>query len=224
MQYRKEQKFIISKREFDRIKVQLDLLMKPDENAKDGEYLVRSLYFDTVNDHDLLTSLSGVMHKSKLRLRVYPPKMDEIKLELKEKVGYDGLKTSVSISREQAEELMKSQYSFLLKYESEAAKKIYLHLASRPFFPKVVVEYKRIVLKHPVSNTRVTYDYDAMATRAYKTFFDEDVLGSRVHDKAIGVLEVKYDNFLLSTIKQTLEGVDELRTANSKYANARLIF
>ena len=224
MQYRKEHKYIISKREFERIKGKIELLMKPDENGKNGEYCVRSLYFDTVNDYDLQASLSGVMHKSKVRLRIYPPKMDEIKLELKQKAGYDGLKTSVSITRQQAEDMMKSRYRFLLESGGDDARRIYLHLASKHYVPKLAVEYRRNVYKHPVSNTRITFDYDARSTMAYKTFFDENFVGSRIHDKSLGVLEVKYDNFLLSTIKQTLEGVDELRSANSKYALGRLIF
>ena len=51
-----------------------------------------------MSNDDLCDSVFGHFEKSKIRIRVYPPDLDRVILELKEKKGFDGVKTQVEIT------------------------------------------------------------------------------------------------------------------------------
>ncbi len=223
-QYRKELKYVITNSDFLKIKGMLNAYTQPDENQSNGFYYVRTLYFDTCNDDDLRSSVYGTMDKTKLRLRMYPPKSDEVKLEMKIKSGFDGHKTSVSISKDEAMMMMKSRYAFLLEKADDNSLNIYRHLFRYSYMPRVITEYKRCAFVHPVSNIRITYDYDIRASEAYITFLKNRVPAIPLFKNDQGVLEIKYDNILLSSIKDLMKYIDKSTEANSKYANSRLLF
>jgi len=206
-----------------KLKGRLSAYMKPDENMIDGHYLVRSLYFDTPNDFDLYSSIFGFMDKSKIRLRIYPPKMDDIKLELKEKHGYDGMKTIVNISKKEAAALIKSRYKFLLNNPDESAAKLFEHLSTNAYAPRTVIEYKRTAYKHPVSSARVTFDYDVRISQNHTSFFKAHFSGMPAIERSEGILEIKYNDILLGSIKDILKDIDNLNIASSKYIESRLL-
>lgn len=221
--YRKEYKYIIPIICFMKLRGRLSVYMKPDENMSDGYYKVRSLYFDTTNDYDLYSSVFGFMEKSKIRLRIYPNKMDDVRLELKQKNGYDGMKTIVNITRDEADLLIKSRYKFLLNKNDESALKLYNHLSSNAYAPRTIVEYKRTAYKHPVSDARITFDYNVRISQNYNTFFDTHFSGMPAIEHTEGILEVKYNDILLRPIKDILKEIDDLNIASSKYVESRLL-
>lgn len=84
---RKEVKYILDKVTYYQLSHILNQVLKPDiHNQKDG-YLVRSLYFDTLNDKDFQDKEDGVYERRKIRLRVYNPQDDFAFLEIKQKTG-----------------------------------------------------------------------------------------------------------------------------------------
>lgn len=206
-----------------KLKGRLSAYMKPDENMVNGHYTVRSLYFDTPNNYDLYSSIFGFMDKSKIRLRIYSDNINDIKLELKEKHGYDGMKTIVNITKDEAQQLIKSRYKFLLRKQDESAIKLYEHLSSNIYAPKTIVEYKRTAYKHPVSSARVTFDYDMRVSQNYTAFFKEHFTGMPAIEQTEGILEIKYNDILLTSIKDILKDIDNLNTASSKYIESRLL-
>lgn len=222
--YRKELKYIISIREFNKLRRKIAAYMKPDKNLVNGYYVVRSLYFDTIGNSDLFGSLHGHMQKSKIRLRMYPPNMEDIKLEMKEKSGSDGRKIWVNVSKDEVNDLMHCRYNFLLQRETQAAQKIYNKLVTNAYMPKTIVEYKRTAYYLPVSDTRVTFDYDVGISETFRTFFKERIITTPVAQRNYGVLEVKYNDMLLGVIKNILKDMDCLNEANSKYVQSRLLF
>lgn len=221
--YRKELKYIVPAECFMKLKGRLSAYMKPDENMVNGYYLVRSLYFDTPNDFDLYSSIFGFMDKSKIRLRIYPPDMDNIKLELKQKFGYDGMKEIINISREDANAFLKRKYKFLMNTNDESAARIYAHLSSKAYSPKTIIQYKRAAYKHPVSKIRITFDYDIRISENYNAFFKEHFSGTPAIEPSEGILEIKYNGILLSSIKDILKDIDNLNVASSKYVESRLL-
>jgi len=221
---RKELKYVITVSEFMRLKRKIVAYLRADKNMQNGFYQVRSLYFDTFDNVDLFDSILGSSEKSKVRLRVYPPDTEFINLELKEKNGSDGFKTSVAVTREEADSLLKARYSFLLKKQSPEAIRIYTRLASGGYFPKSIVEYKRSAFYLPVSDTRITFDYDVGVSPIPSLFFNKKILTTAVSERNIGVLEIKYNDFLLGALKDVLENIDNLNEANSKYMQSRLLF
>ena len=63
---RKEIKYIVPLDKALAVGEQLDRLLQRDEHCMDGPYLVRSLYFDSVNQIDFAEKLAGVMDRKKV--------------------------------------------------------------------------------------------------------------------------------------------------------------
>ena len=79
---RKEIKYIVPLAKALAVREQLDRLLQRDEHCADGPYLVRSLYFDSVNQIDFAEKLAGVSERKKVRLRIYGGDASLCKLEI----------------------------------------------------------------------------------------------------------------------------------------------
>ena len=97
---RHELKYLITPAELTVLRNTLAPLMQLDQGH---EYLIRSLYFDTINDDALEEKIAGVGNRKKYRIRIYNFSDRVIKLECKSKYGDLISKQSVSIPRELAD-------------------------------------------------------------------------------------------------------------------------
>ncbi|MEG0963063.1 MAG: polyphosphate polymerase domain-containing protein [Lachnospiraceae bacterium] len=220
--YRKEIKYIIPIVKFAQLRHHLSAYLTQDMHAGSEGYLVRTLYFDSEYDRDMQDVLDGLFKKSKIRLRMYAPDDHEVKLEYKQKFGSDGRKQTILISREEAKQMMDTNYSFLLEKEEPLALQCYKRLMLGAYRPKVIVEYKRIAYLYASNNIRITFDYDVASCPVVEDFL-RPVFGKiPMMLPDIGVLEVKYDGFLPTPFKEALAPIDSLATSNSKYLQARL--
>ncbi len=69
---RHEEKYVIGPHIEAVLRTRLKRLLRPDPNAgPSGDYLIRSLYFDDVEDSALYDKISGVGRRQKIRLRTY---------------------------------------------------------------------------------------------------------------------------------------------------------
>lgn len=59
MKYRHEVKCEISENDFYVLRQRLRAVMKPDAHTVDGKYLIRSLYFDNLDDKALKEKING---------------------------------------------------------------------------------------------------------------------------------------------------------------------
>ena len=121
--FRHEYKYLISYEEMLKLRAKLDKLLTIDRDY--NGYMIRSLYFDSLNDVDYYEKLDGAMNRKKIRLRIYEYNSDKVKLEIKNKYDEHQLKETLVISRAAAEELIKGNYSILLNSDNDIAKKIY---------------------------------------------------------------------------------------------------
>ena len=88
--YRRELKYEISFADYLAIRQRLRPVMKPDEHAlEDGRYVVRSVYFDNIEDKVLREKISGVAKREKFRIRYYNDDLSFISLE--KKLKYNNL-------------------------------------------------------------------------------------------------------------------------------------
>ena len=186
-------------------------------------YLVRSLYFDSYDNADYWDKDFGANYRKKIRLRVYSPQASSAKLELKEKTGAMQRKQSLTISREEALEMINGNYDILLDHDEELAGFLYTKMTSELYTPRTVVEYDRVAFGTNENNIRLTIDTGIRANEGDFNIFDENLQLYPVMSIDRGVLEVKYNNFLLSYIKDVIECVDSLETSVSKYMLARKI-
>lgn len=77
---RKEIKYAISFIDESIIANRLRLVMDCDPHNGTQGYLVRSLYFDTLQNQDYFEKMDGLENRKKIRLRIYDPKDQSAKL------------------------------------------------------------------------------------------------------------------------------------------------
>lgn len=216
--FRHEYKFVIPYEEMLSLRMKLNKLLDIDQSY--NGYMIRSLYFDSVNDDDYFDKLNGEMERKKIRLRIYDSSGSLIKLELKAKYDYHQLKESLIIDKCDAEELIKGNYSVLLNYKEEVAKRIYLILMEGYYKPKVIIEYKRIAYKGK-STTRITFDFEIKSSTEVTKFFNKDINYIDTIDRKDIVLEVKFDRLLEPYISVILDKYISRSQSVSKYIMGR---
>lgn len=216
--FRHELKYVISYEMMLQLRSKFNDLLTIDRD--DNGYMVRSLYFDSVDDNDYYEKLGGEINRKKIRLRIYSPDSDYVKLEIKAKYDYHQLKESLIIDKKTAKEIINGNYNILLNYNDEVARKIYVILVKGYYRPKVVIEYNRIAYKTETT-TRITFDYNIRKTNNIEDFFKENINYCKLTDETEVVLEVKFDRFLEPYINEILNNCTSRMQSVSKYLIGR---
>lgn len=220
---RQEKKYLIGTEEAYKLNHYLSSLLTGDKHNGLSGYMVRSLYFDTIYDNDFNDKVEGVELRRKIRLRVYNADDEFALLEMKQKEGMNQLKRSLRITRKEAEELSKRNYSVLLNHKEDFAKECYAIMNMQCYLPKTIVQYNRKAFVAKENNTRITIDSNILSTETCFNLFDKSLNLYPVFNKDNIVLEVKYDGFLLGYIKDILESVNKSELSMSKYCLGRTI-
>lgn len=220
---RQEKKFLISLPQFYQYSHYFDQIMHQDRHNKGEGYTIRSLYFDTLEDKDFVEKEEGVELRRKMRLRNYGAESDFAVLEMKQKQGMMQKKRSLKLSKEDAKALSDRNYSVLLKYNEPFAAECYYVLSALAYMPKTVVEYKRKAYVSQENNIRITFDHHIVGTESCFDIFSKELLQNSLLDTHLVVLEVKYNGFLLSHIKEVLEVCNKSELSVSKYCLGRSI-
>lgn len=218
---RREEKYPLSVIDMSNYKAQFSAILMPDKFSANGSYMVRSLYFDTPDDNDFFDKLKEQNLRRKIRLRIYSPYDTKAKLELKQKENIFQKKRSLTISREDAVELINSNYSVLLKYDDDFAREIYSIMCMYAYKPKSIVEYQRYALMAKENNIRLTFDSEIRATESSFDLFSENLPLNPVFPKDKVVFEVKYDKFLLGYISDIVSTINVKNITSSKYCLSR---
>ncbi|MFR1593305.1 MAG: polyphosphate polymerase domain-containing protein [Christensenellales bacterium] len=215
---RHELKYLITPAELTVLRNTLAPLMQLDQGH---EYLIRSLYFDTINDDALEEKIAGVGNRKKYRIRIYNFSDRVIKLECKSKYGDLISKQSVSIPRELADQLIAGDPEGLQRMRHPLLNDVYREMKTRLLRPVVIVDYVREAYIHPAEEVRITFDKQ-IRTGLYQTdMFNPNIPTYPVFDDPIEVLEVKYDEFLPTYMQAILSGITAQRSAVSKYTWCR---
>ena len=219
--YRYEKKYLLGKVLANDIQEEIKHLMNQDENGTTGgQYLVRSLYFDSIYNKDYYDKMDGVENRKKIRIRIYSIKDIFGKLESKIKCGDLQTKKSIIISRYEIEELIKGNYEVLLDDASEERLHFYITLKNELYKPVTMVEYDRTAFFSSQYNTRVTFDRNVRFSETNYNLFSNNVA---VKEAFIGktILEVKYNEKLLPYISKQLSNYNLTQMAISKYCTCR---
>lgn len=220
---RQEHKFSINEMQFRRYCAMVSQTLKSDENNGVDGYMVRSLYFDTLGDYDYHTKIDGVDSRRKVRLRIYRPNSNFALLEMKQKQSVIQVKRSVKISREDAAQLCGGVYTPLLQYDNPFALECYTLMKSRGYLPKAIVQYQRTAFVANGNDTRITFDRRIVATESSFDIFSDKLCMYPVGDPFKTVLEIKYNGFLYSYIKELMQRLEKSAIAVSKYCMARSV-
>lgn len=221
MDFRHEWKHEINLSDMYSIRQKLRIVMCPDENAVDGKYFIRSLYFDNIVDKALREKLDGINCREKFRIRCYNNNTELIHLEKKSKINGLGNKQIAKLSRQEAMAIVNGDYNWMIKSERPLVCELYSKMKSQGLRPKTIVDYTREPFVFSAGNVRVTLDYDIRTGMLCTDFLNPDCITIPAGNAPI-ILEVKWDEFLPSVIRDIVQLESRHTAAFSKYAVCRI--
>lgn len=219
---RTEKKYLLNPIEDMRLAGIFSGCLAEDPYNKSGGYVVRSLYFDTPDDTDYYDKTDGYEMRRKLRLRIYSPEDSCAKLELKEKQGNLQRKRSLILSREDALQVSQGNYSPLFMQNNPFSMELYSRLKQQMYRPKCIVEYDRKAYWIKENDIRITLDSRLRSSVTNLALFDPNLLLVPAGELSATVMEVKYNRFLLSYVKDLASLSTRTQTSVSKYCAARM--
>ncbi len=221
MKYRHEWKHEISYGDMLALRQRLSAIMKQDEHAIGGKYLVRSMYFDNASDKVLREKIDGVNVREKFRIRYYNGDTSLIHLEKKSKSNGLCLKKSVPLSFEQAQAIASGDYEWMVDSGVPLIQELYSKMMSQGLRPKTIVDYTREPYVFAPGNIRVTLDYNIRTGMACTDFMNPSCVTVPAGDAPI-ILEVKWDEYLPDIIRDAVQVPNCRAGAFSKYAVCRI--
>lgn len=222
--YRVENKYNCSESELLILQNRMEGVLQADSNENHPEgYSIISLYFDDLQDSCLYDTVDGVEMRDKYRIRIYNNSLDVIKLEVKSKKDGYIYKKSKTITKEEADMLMRGECIEDSASVEDPATLFNVAIRTRGLRPKVIVAYERKAYVFGPGNTRITLDRNVRASNRVEDFGSENISYDFLHeyDK---VLEVKYDEFIPGFLLQLLELGNMQQTSYSKYQLCRELF
>ncbi len=219
--YRHEWKHEITYSDLIAIRQRMRAVARPDPHAADGKYLIRSLYFDNLNDKALREKVDGVNRREKFRIRYYNLDPSVIHLEKKSRLNGLGTKYSADLSREEAQRIVDGDTDWMLDSDRPLLRELYCRMCSQGLRPKTIVDYTREPFIYAPGNVRVTLDYDIRTGLDKTDFLDPDCITVPAGNAPI-ILEVKWDEFLPSVIRDAVQLPHAQVGSFSKYAQCRI--
>ena len=217
--YRNEIKYIISKAASVELKSKLSSLLDSDPNAdENGEYIIKSLYFDDLESSAYYEKLDGVLYRKKYRIRIYNNDDTVIRLERKYKHNNLTSKDQMLISKEIYSKILDGNIDDIEVNEDNLLNQFIMDIKARHLMPSVIVEYKRTPFIYPLSTVRITLDERIKSGRYNCDLFDKDILSYDVLNENESVLEVKFNDYIPNHIAKVIMTIPSIRLAVSKFA------
>ena len=219
--YRHEWKHEISYADLLAIRQRLRAVAESDPHAENGRYLIRSLYFDNLSDKALREKIDGVNLREKFRIRYYNGDPSVIHLEKKSKRDGLGTKYSAELTRDEAQSIVDGALDWMMTSGRPLVQELYCKMRYQGLRPKTIVDYTREPFIYRPGNVRVTFDYDIRTGLSCTDFLNPDCVTIPAGDAPI-LLEVKWDAFLPSVIRDAVQTPGRRVEAFSKYAQCRI--
>lgn len=222
MDYRHEWKHEINTSDMIAIRQRLRAIARPDEHAVGGKYFIRSLYFDNLTDKALREKLDGVNSREKFRLRYYNLDPSLIHLEKKSKQNGLGSKQSADLTAAEAQGIVEGRLDWMINSERPLVQELYSKMRSQGLRPKTIVDYTREPFVYTPGNVRITLDYNIRTGLGSTDFLNPNCVTVPAGSAAPIILEVKWDEFLPSFIRDAVQLGSRHTSAFSKYAACRV--
>lgn len=221
MRYRHELKYKINKNSAQILRLYLSKIMDIDTNSyTDNTYKIRSLYFDNDSSDAYYEKQNGILYREKYRIRYYNDDDSFIRLECKIKNNNLTFKKQVRISKEICEKILNND---IYDINTNGLLQEFINkIKINHLIPSVIVDYTRLAYTYPVSDVRITFDYNIKSGRYNYNLFSNIPTYDVLNDEEV-VLEVKFNEFLPESIAIILKTVPSLREAVSKFALSRSI-
>lgn len=215
--YRHELKYLISEGEKKVLELRMQQYFRLDPNARNGGYMIRSLYFDDYWNSAYAEKDAGVFGRKKYRIRIYNCARDSIHLERKTKQGSYIYKESAKLTEEEVHLIMDGNYEFLRTSPQQLCREFYVECVSNVMRPRTIVDYDREPYILDEGTVRVTFDSHVRAALLSEDIFDSALPTLEVLPPGRLVMEVKYTEFLPQMVRELVPPQASEMTAVSKY-------
>lgn len=217
MKYRHELKYQCSEAQLAIIRSRLQNIIHYDRHAENGQYTIRSMYFDSLENRCYYENESGTDPREKFRIRIYNADDSRISLECKRKERGKTHKTSCLLTKEEYAGILSGGNIRSIADQSVLLRKFSVLQKTELFRPAVIVEYDRTPYVYAIGNVRITLDRNIRSSQDFDHFFDKNLPTRPIMPTGRHLLEVKYDNLLPDFIKEVLQIGDLQQTTFSKY-------
>ena len=221
MDFRHEWKHEINYADLLILRQRLKAVMKPDPHAVGGSYFIRSLYFDNLSDKALREKIDGVNCREKFRIRYYNHDTSLIHLEKKSKWNGLGNKQGAVLTVQESQAVVDGDWDWMLDSGKPLVQELYSKMLSQGLRPKTIVDYTREPFIYAPGNVRVTLDYDIRTGLNCTDFLNPNCVTIPAGNSPI-ILEVKWDEYLPSVIRDIVQLDGRHTAAFSKYAVCRI--
>ncbi len=222
LKYRHELKYYINQHDYIALRCKLKNIMVVDSNTNaEGSYHIRSLYFDDIYNSSLYEKLSGVGNRQKLRMRIYNLSDKVIVLEKKLKNGDMVAKTRNQLSIEECRSILNHDYDGFLYSDKQLLRELYMKHKTAHMKPIVLVDYEREAYVKKEGNVRITFDKNLRTGLHSTELFNKHLPSLSVVDDDLVIMEIKYDEYIPSYIKNVLQLPNRTRQTVSKYVMCR---
>jgi len=222
LKFRHEVKHKISFQDKITIHHRLEAVASIDRHAKEGVYVIRSLYFDNIYDKALFEKINGDARREKFRIRYYNADSSYMHLEKKSKIRNLCNKQSAKITAEEVKQILNGDYEWMIGEETEnrpLIRELYTKMMGQGLRPKTIVEYTREPFVYGPGNVRVTLDYNLRTVTNTSDFLNWDCATVPAGNQTI--MEVKWDEYLPDIIKGAVQLKERSAGAFSKYVACR---
>ncbi len=222
MKGRHEVKHYISLADYYELRARLRAVLRPDPHAgADGQYLIRSLYFDNADDRALQEKLDGIKNRDKYRIRYYNRDTSFIQLEKKSKRENLCVKKSAPVTAGEAQAIVDGDIEWMEESDHELIRELHRAMMEDGMKPRTIVDYQRDPFIYDPGNVRITLDHDIRTGISGTDFLDPDCITIPIAEDVI-ILEVKWDNFLPDIVRDVVQVPNRRASAFSKYAACRV--
>ncbi len=223
-QVRHELKYYINQGQYEVLSNLLKKILSRDSHTdENGEYFIRSLYFDTVFDDALMDKIAGIENRNKYRIRIYNCSDSFIRMECKSKYGNYIAKRNVLISRDLCDQLVAGDPTGLENTSSGLLREVFREMRLNLLRPVVIVDYVREAYQHPAEDIRITFDRQLRSGLFSHDLFNPNLPTVPPLTPDPIILEVKFNRLLppyISGILSLAAGWSS-RSAISKYVLCR---
>ena len=207
MEFRHEWKHEISYSDLLALRARLGAVLEGDQHAVNGSYQIRSLYFDNLADKALREKLDGVNSREKFRIRYYNSGLCS--------------KEQARMSWEEVQAVAGGDVTRLADSKEPLVRELCFKMTTQGLRPRTIVDYTREPFVYDPGNVRVTLDYNIRTAMGNTDFLNPDCVTIPAGD-APAILEVKWDGFLPSLIRDLAQVPRTHTSAFSKYAACRI--
>ncbi len=216
--YRHELKYICSDLELRIVEQKLRAVMQPDPHAdRNGEYVIRSVYFDDYQRSRFFENEDGVDPREKFRIRAYNCSDGRISLEKKIKSHAMTGKRSCLIDRDTCMRMLTGQPIGDRLGQDPLLDEWIVQSETAGLRPVMLGEYVRKPYIYRLGNVRVTFDRYISASFQTRNLFEPHISRVAVLPTGYHVLEVKFDDFLPDVIYQLIDSGHMRQTTFSKF-------